>query len=170
MKALVIYFSRADENYFGGAMRYIDKGNTEIIAEYIRDLCSADLFKVERNVPYSKDYMKCIKEAQDEQRRCERPELVKYLDNINGYDVIFIGTPIYWGTMPQPMFTALERLSFEGKVVMPFTTHEGSGLANVVTDIKKIAKGATVKQGLAITGSLVGSAKPDVAKWIMNNI
>lgn len=169
MKALVIYFSRADENYFGGAMRYIDKGNTEIIAEYIRDLCSADLFKVERKVPYSKDYMKCIKEAQDEQRRGERPELVKYLDNINGYDVIFIGAPIYWGTMPQPMFTALERLSFEGKVVMPFTTHEGSGLANVVTDIKKIAKGATVKQGLAITGSLVGSAKPDVAKWIMNN-
>ena len=169
MKALVIYFSRADENYFGGSMRYIQKGNTEVIAEYIRDICGADLFKVERKVPYSKDYMTCIKEAQVEQRTNERPELVKYINDISNYDVIFIGAPIYWGTMPQPMFTLLEKLDFNNKIVMPFTTHEGSGLANVVTDIKKIAKGANIKAGLAIVGSSVNTAKGKVEQWIKNN-
>ena len=137
MKSLIIYFLRADENYFGGAMRYINKGNTEIAAEYIKDLTNADLFKVERKKDYSKDYMTCIKEAQDEQRKNARPELKAYLDEISDYDVIYIGAPIYWGTMPQPMFTELERLDFNGKIIMPFTTHEGSGLANVVNDIKK---------------------------------
>ena len=170
MKALVIYFSRADENYFGGSMRYISKGNTEVIAEYIQEIVGADLFKVERKVPYSKDYMTCIKEAQVEQRNNERPELVNYIDDISTYDVIFIGAPIYWGTMPQPMFTLLEKLDFNNKVIMPFTTHEGSGLANVVTDIKRLAKGADIKPGLAIVGSTVNTAKNKVEAWIKNNI
>lgn len=170
MKALVIYFSRADENYFGGSMRYISKGNTEVIAEYIQEIVGADLFKVERKVPYSKDYMTCIKEAQVEQRNNERPELVNYINDISNYDVIFIGAPIYWGTMPQPMFTLLEKLDFNNKVIMPFTTHEGSGLANVVTDIKRIAKGADIKPGLAIVGSSVNTAKNKVEAWIKNNI
>lgn len=170
MKALVIYFSRADENYFGGSMRYISKGNTEVIAEYIQEIVGADLFKVERKVPYSKDYMTCIKEAQVEQRNNERPELVNYINDISNYDVIFIGAPIYWGTMPQPMFTLLEKLDFNNKVIMPFTTHEGSGLANVVTDIKRIAKGADIKPGLAIVGSTVNTAKNKVEAWIKNNI
>lgn len=170
MKSLVIYFSRADENYFGGAMRYIEKGNTEIVAEYIKELTGAELFKVERKIPYSKDYMTCIKEAQDEQRRNEKPEIVKHLNDISGYDVIYIGGPVYWGTLPQPMFTALEGLDFTGKTVMPFTTHEGSGLANVPLDVKKICKGATVKSGLAIVGSTVNSCKPKLEKWIKENI
>lgn len=170
MKSLVIYFSRADENYFGGSLRYIEKGNTEIIAEYIRDICGADLFKVERKVPYSKDYMTCIKEAQEEQRKGEKPELVNYLDDIDGYDLVFIGGPIYWGTLPRPMFTLLERLDFSGKVILPFSTHEGSGLANVVRDVKRIAKGAEIKPGLAINGSSVNTAKGKVEQWIKANI
>ncbi len=170
MKSLVIYFSRADENYFAGAMRYISKGNTEVIAEYIREICNADLFKVERKVPYSKDYMTCIKEAQVEQRNNDRPALVNYINDISDYDVIFIGAPIYWGTMPQPMFTLLEKLDFSNKIIMPFTTHEGSGLANVVNDIKKIAKDAIIKPGLAILGSSVNNSKNKVESWIKSNI
>lgn len=170
MKSLVIYFSRADENYFGGSMKYIDKGNTEIVAEYIKKITGADLFKVERKVPYSKDYMTCIREAQDEQRKNELPELKEYLDDVSDYDVIFIGGPVYWGTLPQPMFTELARLSFTGKTVMPFTTHEGSGLASVPLDLKKICKGADVKPGLAIVGSSVNSSKQKLEKWINENL
>ncbi len=170
MKSLVIYFSRADENYFGGSMKYIEKGNTEIVAEYIKEITGADLFKVERKMPYSKEYMTCIREAQNEQRRGEFPELVNYLDDITDYDVIFIGGPVYWGTLPQPMFTELKRLDFNGKTIMPFTTHEGSGLASVPSDVKKICKGATVKSGLAIVGSTVNTCKPKLEKWIKENL
>ena len=170
MKALVIYFSRADENYFGGSMRFISKGNTEVVAEFIQELVGADLFKVERKVDYSPVYMTCIKEAQDEQKRGELPELKRYLDNVNVYDVIFIGGPIYWGTLPQPMFTQLERLDFKGKVIMPFSTHEGSGLAGVARDVKKYCQGAEVKPGLAIVGSNVNSAKPSLERWIKENL
>lgn len=170
MKSIVIYFSRADENYFGGRYRYIDKGNTEVVAEYIKDICGADLFKVERKTPYSANYNACIREAQDEQRKGERPALKNYLADIAEYDVIFIGAPVYWGTMPQPMFTQLEKLDFAGKTVMPFCTHEGSGLAGIPSDVKDIAKGATVKQGLAIVGSDVGSSKNKVEKWIKESL
>lgn len=170
MKSLVIYFSRADENYFGGQMRYIEKGNTQVIAEYIKDITGADLFKVERKTPYSKEYMTCIKEAQEEQKKNQLPELVQYLDNIKDYDVIFIGGPIYWGTFPQPMFTQLKRLDFSNKTIMPFSTHEGSGLASIISDIKKYAPKANIKQGLAIIGSNVNQSLSLVEKWIKEKI
>ncbi len=114
--------------------------------------------------------MTCIKEAQNEQRNNEKPELVNYLDDISEFDVIFIGGPIYWGTLPQPMFTELERLDFNNKIIMPFVTHEGSGFANVIKDISKIAKGAQIKTGLAIVGSTVYGVKTKVESWIKNNI
>ena len=170
MKTLVIYFSRTDENYFGGQMRYIDKGNTEVIAEFIKDITGADLFKVERKKDYARDYKTCIAEAKEEQRKGEFPELKAYLDGIDGYDTVFIGGPVYWGTLPQPMFTQLERLDFKGKTVMPFTTHEGSGLGSVVSDLKKICKDADVKNGLAVVGSNVSGARNNVEKWIKENL
>ena len=162
-KSLVIYFSRADENYSVG---YIEKGNTEVIAEYIKEITGSDLFKVERKIPYSKDYQTCIDEAQKELNNNERPELVNYLDNIDEYEVIYIGQPVWWGYPPMPMYTQLEKLDWNGKIVMPFTTHEGSGLGSCVSAIKKICIGADVREGLAIRGSSVKSAKNIVEEWI----
>ena len=159
----VIYFARAEENYGVG---YIDKGNTEVIAEYIRDLTGAELFKVERKKPYAKDYNSCIKEAQIEQQRNERPELVKVLPSIEGYEVIYVGAPVYWGNLPQPMLTQLEKLNWKGKIVRPFTTHEGSGLGNIPNQLKSICKGAQVLSGIAIRGTSVRSSKNKVAERI----
>ena len=163
-KSLVIYFSRADENY---AVGYIDKGNTEIIAEYIRDVADADLFKVEGVQGYAADYNTCIQEAKERQKNDERPELKAYLDDISEYEIIYIGSPIYWGTMPQELFSQLESLDFSGKIVRIFTTHEGSGLANVPNDVKKLCQGAIVlDDGLAIRGASVGCARNIVENWI----
>ena len=162
-KSIIIYFSRADENYSVG---YIKKGNTEVIAEYIKDVAGADMFKVERKIPYAKDYNTCIKESQNEQRNNERPELIKELANINEYDTVYVGVPIYWGTMPNPMFTQLEKLDWQGKIIKPFTTHEGSGLGNVISDLLKICKGATIKDGLAIYGHKVYESKNIVENWL----
>ncbi len=162
-KSLVIYFSRADENY---AVGNIDKGNTEVIAEYIQELTGADLFKVEPLKPYSPSYKVCCDEALEEKRQNARPELKRYLEDISDYEVIYIGSPIYWGTMPMCMFTQLEKLDFTGKMVKVFTTHEGSGLGSVVTDVRKICKGANVLDSLAIQGSLVYRSKGKVEDWI----
>ena len=163
-KSLVIYFSRADENY---AVGYIDKGNTEVIAEYIKEIANADLFKVEGVQGYSADYPTCIEEAKERQARGEKPELKAYLDDISQYEVIYIGAPVYWGTMPQEMFSELERLDFTGKIVRVFTTHEGSGLANIPNDVKRICKGANVlDDAIAIRGASVNGAKGKVESWI----
>lgn len=170
MKSLVIYFSRADENYFGGSIKTIDKGNTEVVSEFIKEIVGADLFKVERKVDYSKNYNKCIQEAKDEMRSSNLPEIKQYINSISDYDVIFIGGPIYWGTLPQPMFTQLKKLDFNGKIIMPFSTHEGSGLGSVERDLKNICVGANVKPGLAILGSSVYTSKDKIKKWIDLNI
>ena len=162
-ESLVIYFSRADENY---AVGNIEKGNTEFIAEYIQEITGADLFKVEPAKPYSKNYKVCCDEALEEKRENARPEIKEYLNDISNYEVIYIGSPIYWGTMPMSMFTLLEKLDFTGKTIKVFTTHEGSGLGNVVSDVKKICKGANVIDSLAIQGRLVHESKGKVANWI----
>lgn len=163
-KSLVIYFSRADENY---AVGYIDKGNTEVIAEYIRDITGADLFKIEGLRGYSADYNTCIEEAKQRQARDERPELKAYIDDISQYEVIYIGAPVYWGIMPQEMITLLEKLDFTGKTVRVFTTHEGSGLGSIPSQVKRVCKGANVlDDGLAIRGGSVNSSKGKVENWV----
>ncbi len=166
MSDLVIYFSRAGENYFGGELKNIEKGNTEVIAEYIQEFTGAELFKVEPAVEYPADYMKCIDVAKKEQQSDARPEIKEALNDISGYDRIFIGFPNWWGTLPMPMFTQLEQLDFAGKTVKPFVTHEGSGFGSAEKDIKKICNGAEVKRGLSIPGAEVYDAKGMVRSWL----
>lgn len=163
---LVIYFSRADENYFGGELKTVEKGNTEIIAEYIQEFTGATLFKVERKVPYPVGYKACCDEALKEKKANARPELLKELDNIDGFDRIYIGFPIYWGTMPMPMFTQLEKLDWSGKKVQYFCTHEGSGKASSKGDLTKLCEGATIVSGLAIVGSDVKNSKKQIEDWV----
>lgn len=160
-KSLIIYFSRADENY---AVGYIDKGNTEVLAEYIRDYIGCDMFKVEPLVPYAKDYKTCIEEAKE---RIGAAPIKNKITDISSYEVIYIMTPIYWGTYAPEMETALKNLDFTGKIVRIVTTHEGSGLANVPSDIKRICSGATVlDDAIAIKGSQAKDAKTVIENWI----
>ncbi|MBR1747013.1 MAG: flavodoxin [Clostridia bacterium] len=165
MKSLVIYFSRPGDNW---AVGYIEKGNTEVIAEYIGEYTGADLFKCDPKKPYSEDYTKCTQEAMAYKKRDARPELKSYLDDVSDYDVIYIGGPIYWGELPYEVYTELDRLDFSGKIVKPFATHEGSGLGSVESVLKRKCVGATVKRGLAIQGSSVRSsfAKSQVKAWV----
>ena len=160
-KSLIIYFSRADENY---AVGYIDKGNTEIVAEFVQELTGADMFKVEPLVPYAKDYMTCINEAK---KRIGNAPIKEKLKDISAYDTIFVMSPIYWGTYAPEVETALEGLDFTGKTVRVISTHEGSGLASMVSDVRKMCKGADVQRnGLAIRGSKAKESKKTVAEWL----
>jgi flavodoxin len=160
-KSLIIYFSRADENYSVG---YVDKGNTEILAEYVQEFTNADMFKVEPLVPYAKDYQTCIKEAKE---RIGNAPIKEKINDISQYEVIYIMTPIYWGTYAPELETAIKDLDFTGKTIRIITTHEGSGLANVPTDIKNICKGANVlDDAIAIVGSQAKESKSTIESWI----
>ena len=166
MAKLVAFYSRADENYFRGDTKYIQVGNTEKVAKMIAELTGADLFKIEQKVPYAADYYTCINQAKKDLQEKARPELVSLPENPDAYDEIYLGYPNYWGTMPMAVYTFLEAFDFSGKTIHPFCTHEGSGLSSTESDIKKAAQGATVTKGLAIQGSTVDEAKPQVEKWV----
>ena len=137
-----------------------------MIAEYISEITGGDLFKVEPLIPYAKDYETCIEEAKIRTRSHNAP-IKENIKDISDYEVIYIGSPIYWGGMPEELFTALKDVDFTGKTVRIFTTHEGSGLSSVPSQIKNLCIGAEVDtNGLAIEGSMVNSAKEKVKNWI----
>lgn len=166
MKELILYFSRADENYFGGSLKYIEKGNTEVVAEKAAALTGADLFKVEPVNPYSSDYNTCIEQAKKDLQSGVRPEVVAIPENMSQYDLVTVMYPNYWGTMPMHLFTVLEQINFEGKTVRPVCTHEGSGMGKSEADLKKCCPGAVIKEGLAIQGSSVGRCDAVLKKWL----
>ena len=168
-KTLIAYFSRADENYFGGAMRYVKVGNTEIVVNGMKELIDTDTFKIEMKNPYSPVYLTCIEEAKKDLRAKARPDLVSLPESIEGYDTVILAYPNYWGTMPMAVFTFLEAFDFTGKTILPLCTNEGSGMGGSERDIKKACPGADVKKGLSITGSQAENAKASVQKWLSAN-
>ena len=133
----------------------------------IQKLTGAELFEAEPVVPYSDDYSACIEEAKNDKKRDARPELKKYPEHMESFEKIYLGYPNYWGTMPMAMFTLLEHFDFAGKTILPFCTHEGSGLGDSVRDIRRLCPGADVRPGLAITGSRAAQAEKEVKKWIL---
>lgn len=166
MAAIIIYFSRADENYFGGTKKYIETGNTEIIACMIQKQTGADLFKIEPLHPYAADYDTCIAEARKDLRSKARPKLASYPKSLDKYDTIYLGYPNYWGTAPMQVFTLLEKYDFSGKTIKPFCTHEGSGMGKSERDVQSACPGATIARGLAIYGSAVHGSEDVVRSWI----
>lgn len=165
-KILVAYFSRADENYRVGN---ITKGNTKIIAEMIAEKVGGDLFEIKPVKNYPANYEECIEVAKVELQEKARPEIVGKVENFQQYDVIFLGYPIWWGDLPMAVYTFLEQENFSGKTVIPFCTHEGSGLGGTEKFVADTTK-AKVLQGLAISGSVAqneqNKAKTEVEKWL----
>ena len=169
MKTLIAFFSRADENYFGGAMRYIKVGNTEIVCNLIKEMISADTFRIEMKEPYSPVYMTCIEEAKKHLREKARPELTHYPDSLDEYDTVILAYPNYWGTIPMAVATFLERYDFTGKTILPLCTNEGSGMGGSEKTVRQCAPGATVKKGLPVTGSYAAESGESVRRWLKAN-
>lgn len=169
-KNLIIYYSRKGENYFNGSIRPIEKGNTEIVAEYIQSAVGGDLFEVDTVKPYAKDYNTCIEEAKQELHTNARPELKKYLTDISGYDHVFVCGPCWWGTYPMAVFSQLGKLDFTGKKVIGLMTHEGSGLGNSEKDLKEQCTGAIFGKSLAVQGSNAKESKAKIAAWAQEQV
>lgn len=165
MANLIIYYSRKGENYVGGSIQNLKKGNTEIAAEFIQKAVGGDLFEVDTVKPYSADYTACTQEAKAELQANARPALKAYLDSIDRYDHIFVCGPCWWGTYPCAVFSQLERLDFSGKKVFALMTHEGSGLGSCERDLKKLCAGADIGKGLAVRGSSTAKSEKMIADW-----
>ena len=166
-RILVAYLSRAGENYNVGV---IEEGNTAKMGKIIAEQMGADVFELVPVVPYPEDYDSCLDVATREQQKKTRPEYEGEIENWDQYDTIFIGFPIWWGNIPNIVYTFMEAYDFTGKTVIPFNTHEGSGQAHSQRDIEELLTSATVLKGLAVRGSKAQNdaegTDADVANWL----
>lgn len=159
-RVLVVYFSRADENT--GGVGYIEKGNTKILAEMIAERTHGDLFEIKTVKPYPKEYRPATEAAKQEKEENARPEIVGELPDLSKYDVVFLGYPIWWSDMPMPVYTFLDRENLAGKIILPFCTHEGSGLSDTQRSIADVTK-ADVREGFALQGH-IAQKSPEEAR------
>lgn len=151
-KILIAYFSHS--------------GNTGVIANQICEFVGGDIFEIETVNVYPTNYNAVVKVAGQEQKSNHRPELKAKVQNLDSYEVIFVGYPNWWGTMPMAVFTFLEEYDFSRKTIIPFCTHEGSGLGRSAKDIANLCPQSKVLDGLAIRGSSVRNAKKVVSEWL----
>lgn len=160
---LVAYFSRADENYNVGT---IDVGNTQIVAEYIASEVGADSFHIETVTPYPADYDECCDVAKQELADKARPEIQGGVENMEQYDIVFLGYPIWWGDMPMAVYTFMDSCDFSDKVVIPFNTHEGSGESGTYSAIASYLPNAQVLDGMAIQGKTAQDFSSDTQQAV----
>ena len=163
MNKIVIFFSHAGDNYSVGN---IEVGNTKIVADYISEITGADQYEIVTHKYDGMAYMPLIDLAKKEAADGELPPYEGAAPDLSKYDTVFIGGPVWWGTYPQVMFTLFKDIDLAGKTVIPFTTHEGSGLANCVSGVKKAFPKANVTKGFSIYGHEVRSGKAKVEKWL----
>ena len=164
-KTLVVYYSRADENYADGGKEWLEVGHTKVMAGYIAEALGAEQYEIVPVEPYPEGYDDCCDVAMAEQRDDSRPVIANALPDVSAYDLVFIGCPIWWGEEPMIVRTFLEGVDLSGKTVVPFTTHGGSGLGSVPRNVATFAPSADVREGHAVAGTSVDGARDEVVAW-----
>ena len=160
---LIAYFSRADENYDVG---YIEKGNTAEIADFIAENVDADIFEIKPVVPYPKEYRPTTEAAQKEFNENALPEFIGEIENIEQYDTIFLGYPIWWGKMPRIMNTFLEKYDLSGKTIITFSTHGGSGWGSSISQLEELCPDSDIIKGFSVAGTNAKNSSQSVKSWI----
>lgn len=151
-KPLTIYFSQT--------------GNTKKVAELIHSKVGGDILQIIPAKPYPDDYNTLVDMAKEELNKNVRPAIKNDIPDLSKYNVVFVGFPCWWGTMPMPVFTFLEQSGMDGKTIIPFDTHMGSGLGHSENDLKKICPDSKILKGLAIRGDRVSEAEKDIVSWL----
>ncbi|MDR1348204.1 MAG: NAD(P)H-dependent oxidoreductase [Prevotellaceae bacterium] len=141
-------------------------GSTREIAKQIQKQTDGDLFEITVSNPYPAGYDECVKQAKKEQQTNARPAFTAEVKNMNAYDVVFVGYPNWWGTMPMVLFTFLEKYDLSGKTIIPFCTHGSGRWGRSLDDLKKMLPNSTILDGFAIAGNMVRNSKDEVAKWL----
>lgn len=148
-RVLVLFFSRASDNYKVGRIK---KGNTAFLAEHISEMADADIFEITSQKDYDIPYTRMLQVVREEWENDEYPAFCEPLHDIDKYDIIFVDGPIWWGTYPRVMFSFFKEHNLNEKIIIPFTTNEGSGLGNTKADLQRLFPKATIIDGFSMSG------------------
>lgn len=141
-------------------------GNMQYMAMTIQEAIGGELFRIETTEEYPLEHETLVNQTKEEQNEDARPELAIHIENVEQYNIIFLGYPNWWGDMPQPLYTFLEEYDFSGKTIIPFNSHGGSGFSNTIEEIKKLQPNATVKDdGLSISRNDVADSEQEITDW-----
>ena len=164
MKILIAYFSMKGETIAPGKkIVKVEKGNTAYVAEFIQKAVGGELFEIETKKTYLEDHFKMIYEAQEELMNEVRPALKNFAED--DFDVLFLGYPNWWDTIPMPVVTFIEHYDWTNKTIIPFCTSGGAGLGESVIDIQRYAKGANVTAGYHVNGSKAALSEKETISW-----
>ena len=166
IKVLVVYFSRAGENYFYGGRRDLDVGNTQVLATMIDDRIECDVYQIEAEQPYPESYDETVDRNVDEQDADARPAIARPLPDVDSYDTVLLGSPVWNVRAPMIMSTFIEGIDLTGKTVLPFVTYAVSGMGTVEDDYRSTLPGADVRAGLAVRGETVADAGAQLDDWL----
>ncbi|MHA1219117.1 MAG: flavodoxin [Candidatus Heimdallarchaeaceae archaeon] len=145
---------------------YTRTGNTEKLANQIKKLVGGDLFKIETVDEYPPSYQEVLKVSKVEIDKQYKPPIKSLVENMDQYDIVFVGTPNWYSTMAPPVATFLSMHDLTEKTVIPFATHGGGGEARCLTDITQMSSQATVLEGIAIYGSQTETANNNILMWL----
>lgn len=162
-KVLIVFFSHAGDNYGVGNIKV---GNTKLVADEIQRVTGGDEFEIVAEKSYDMPYDDLTKLAKEESERDEKPAFKGGVNDLDQYSTVFIGGPIWWGTYPQVMFTFFDKYDLNGKTIIPFSTHEGSGLGRVGSDLKRLYPNAHFKTAFSIYGHECQKDLGKVDEWL----
>lgn len=172
-KILIAYFTSPETDgtdAVSGASRVIVDGqlygNTEYVAKVIQQETGGTLFEIKTVKPYPGSHKALVDYGKMENETKARPQLATKIENLDQYDVVFIGFPNWWYDMPMPMYTFFEQYDFRGKTIIPFNTHGGSRFSDAIKTITNLEKGAKVLRGLPISRDNVSKSKANIVKWL----
>lgn len=170
-KILITYFSMKGQTIWKN-MQVVDLkvGNTAVAADFIQKTVGGNMFEIETTKYYNPDHMKMIFEAKEEMRSNEKVEPKKYCTNLESYDIIFVGYPLWWGTYPPIVNTFLDHYNLSGKVIIPFCTSEGSCKLKTDKEMRARYNTATVLDGASWRGSDVRNMQTEIGAWAQEQI
>ena len=169
-KILTVFFSLKGENHGADETTvFLSKGYTADAAEFIHKAVGGDIFEIKTVKTYSQDYLGMLCEAQEEQDNGIRPEIKEYVD-IDGYDIIFLGYPNWWLSLPMPVVSFLEHYDWSGKRVIVFVTSGGGGFGNSVKEIRKLCPGIDILAARHFLGYQVEDSEQEISEWAMAEV
>lgn len=162
------FAARADKGANVLVVYFSHSGNTRAVAELIHERVGGTLVEIRPAKPYPSDYDTCVDLAKKEQQKKARPAILTEIPDMEKYSTVFLGYPCWWGTMPMPVFTFLEKYDMAGKNLAPFTTHGGSGMGTSESDLARLCPRAHLLKGLAVRGRNARKAGPEVDAWLQS--